>query len=588
MLLKNIPYKTTLVGIVLYLISMIIVHFNKSFSLHWYAFFLWVAGIVICLFGLGFPVRSIPSRVSSLFTKKFSGFWIITVLAVFTRFLFIWVYPYHSIGDEMRTGGIDPRSLANGTIKNLFGYEAFYESHGHIIQELIIPFRWIFHNTSWSYRIPATLLSITTIILLYFLVRKYSNERTAFCASLILICLPIDLYYARTEVVLIFSNVLTVLLLWGNRELLERGFNYRYFGIFGLLIGFSLGFYASVRTIIFLTLAYIGVYTIFTVWKNKEWRRMLQSFCVFIIMVFVGFGPRLLFTPPRIFFHSNTVPTITKTNSFNVQEEGGVIEKFIKASKNYPKSFMVYIYEPTTSHFSYRSPILNVVLAVFFIIGLVLTLFKKNQLLNIAALFAVITPFTNSAITDWVNADHRITPLLIFASVITAFGFIELIDRSNAPGIKNVLKFVVLSNILVISLFLNVYNFFKNEPASYGMFRFEPLKVYEDFMVTQAIKDVGKDQKFTSKSNLCVGANSDTYKYLRNLHVDEQFRYYLEGKSIEYIDFGDGPELNALYLFTDCTKIFEETSWNKKSYCEVYKKFICPPDKKSFTLYFGE
>src|SRR5579872_4782589 len=113
----------------LYLASLTIVINDPNFTYRWVAFWLHIAAVLIIV------VLYLKQHIDKkLFHKIFKrkdllAFGIILSVIIFISLLFITVYPFVSVGDEVRDGGLNAMQIATGTLTNIFAYGA-YDAHG--------------------------------------------------------------------------------------------------------------------------------------------------------------------------------------------------------------------------------------------------------------------------------------------------------------------------------------------------------------------------------------------------------------------------------------------------------------------------
>lgn len=563
---------------------MLIAWLDVEFKYKWITFFLWLVSISLLAFSLLYKKKE-QSENKNFSWKKYIPFLVILTIAIITRLYLLKDYPFHSIGDELRDGGWDAMRITDGDIDNIFFYGR-YESHGLIIPTFTSIFYLIFGNSALTFRVAAMVIGILDVVLLYALVYRFLGKKTAFFAGLIFATLPLHLYYSRTEIVVIFSSLLTTLTLFALLYFFQR-MTLKSIALLGLIVGFSFNFHASVRTVGFLAiLIIVGYLTIRAVQENLKFdsvRKAILTFLVFMAMIVIGFGPRMLFTPISVFLHSRT-SELSAEDPYGIKENKTIDERITKVVQAYPKSFMAYVYEPAYSHFQDGKPILNNVLSIFFMCGLVLAIFKNKLALYVLLIFAFVIPLTNSAITDTVNADHRLAPIFSIAAIFAAYGVVRSIMfvRKNVRG--EIIYEVLLVSLVITTATLNVFNFFYKEPANISMFRFDRALMYQDFMVTQAIHEIKSDQQLYAAQSLCLGGNTSTYKFLELLHIKEQFYFFTPALSIVNIDLGEKVVSNDLYVFKNCDIEFENIQWEEKAFCAEYKKFECPPDKSNFRI----
>lgn len=545
-------------------LSLSVARIDLDFSRRWLSFSLWILSISIM------PIYIVCQNIGKTnFKKVFKKEELLTLaliilLTLISRFIFLKTYPFVAVMDEIRDGGLNAYQVVIGVIRNIHGYGR-YESHGLIIPILIIPFAQIFRNSVFAYRIPTALISFLDILTIYYLSRKIFNRRVAFFASLILINIPLHLYYSRTEVVVIFSSLLTSILLLLFYFLIKNK-NLKYYVLMGLALGFFSGFHASVRTVVFATSLAIILTTIFFLFKEKNKLNISLRLLFLFIFFFVGFGPRLLFTSPNVFFHSRTISLINQETGTSRSFLSLLAENRQRLTQNYLNSFGAYISKPVYMHFQDRKPILSPLLSIFFILGIISSLFiTKNWFAKYLVILALLLPFTNSAITECINCDHRLVPMLPISAVLSALGFEFLISTMTRFGLKKIL-FINLSFFVFAGYILSQgYLFFSTESASRG-------KGVSDYLSMHTIYLL---QSLPTQSQICLFVSPKNYNFFNLLHIKEQYEFFLPNIRIEKTI---KPELleNEIYITKDCN--LSEKSFALYQLCLKKSKFICPLD----------
>jgi len=541
-----------LLSLCLYLFSILIVISNpESISHQWKAFFLWFGSVAILPLGLGIKKLIPNKRKRGSYLLIIGGkerliFISIVVLALIFSFSFLFRYPFVSIYDQVRDGGLNTYQILNGLVKNIFSYGR-YESHGLIIPVLNIPFYKIFGPSVLTFRFPAALLSTMDVVILYFVAKKSINREIAPVVSLILLTLPLHLYYGRTEIVVMYSSFFTSLLLLLVSILLEKK-ELPIYGIFGLVTGFSSGFHTSIRTVALLSIFVVFFITILRVGKDGA-KKVVSELMVMIIFFMIGFGPRILFSTIRTFFQLRSLRADINNPLFMLE--------------NYKKSILVYVKEPTFStHYPDFRPILDPILAIFFIIGFLFSLFQaKNNFLRILCFYVLSIPFVNSTITDAINSDNRLLPTLPIISIITGYGFynfLRLISRFR----------ILFTPLLVIWLIAKGIIFFSSESATKNY-------QFQDYLSMHAVYFLKFHPKYQTLENYCLKVSPKNFNYFKLMHVQEQYQYFLSGKDIYVIkdeSIGD----DQIFVSTSC-KDMPPKRIVSKIYCLRKEKFVCPP-----------
>ncbi|MBM3208801.1 glycosyltransferase family 39 protein [Candidatus Shapirobacteria bacterium] len=550
---------------------------DTDFSFRWLSFWLWFSAVAI---SFSYLVLGKIKKCQAAFGQDLL-LPMIFLLSLCVSFSLLKTYPFVAVLDEIRDGGLNARQILEGSITNIHGYGR-YESHGLIIPTLITPFYLIFKNSVFTYRVPTAIVSILDILVVYLLARKILDKRSAFWAAIILIGLPLHLYYARTEIVVITSSLLTSLIILFLYFLL-RDKKVSDFLLLGLFLGFSAGFHASVKTVVivsFLVALGLGGWYLL---QEKNRREMILGLIFLPISFLIGFGPRLLFTPPEIFFHLRTATSLkapdaawgdTKLSSTNL------LANYKDLGRNYLKSVRSYFDAPIGSHYQAQKPLLSPLVSLFFVIGLLTALFSKNRpIFRLLALFAFLLPLLNSAATDCVNCDHRLAPFLPVSALLAALGIKTVLERtdkfSSGQWILGIRRGCQL--FLLVYLLLQGYFFFASESASKGKSSQDYLSMYTVYLL----------KSLPPQRNLCLLISPNNFTFFDYLHIKEQYDYFLPNTVIQKEIFSPTLE-NEIYVSKACNTFPQKGQFILFRYCQENKRFICPgdlKDKEGFNVY---
>lgn len=474
-------------------------------------------------------------------------FLLIFVIALFINFFYLKSYPFVAVGDEIRDGALDSARIASSQIKNIFGYGS-YNAHGLIIPAFNSNFYKVFGNSVLSYRIPTAIIGTIDIILLFFIITKLVGSIAGFWAALLLTCLPLHIFYSRTETVVIFSSLITTTLLYFSYRTIKNKKDFLYLA---LLIGFSFNFHASVKTVAILLLPLL----LFKIISFRKILKIISSLTITILVIIIGFGPRLMYTTPEIFFNLSRLDR----TSIN----------FTSLFSKYLESLKVIVSSPTTSHYFDHQPLLTIPLFLLFLIGLVFLFKKEKKLFFLLIYLALAIPFTNSAITDMINADHRLMPLLPIISFVIGFCI------SYITKIKSKLFKQVFVSIIFIYLVKIVFNFFYYQEANindYNNWR-EP----KDYLSMHLIYLIQKNNFPNDITIYTSPYNATNYNYL---HYQEQYKFFLPDKNIIF--------LGAENLDNYSVRILTNETFSLTVDClDLKNRFYCPlNDPGKFTIYY--
>ncbi len=579
-------------GVGLYLLSMLLVWLDKEFNLRWVNVGLWLSSLICTGWGLRRLQKAVeqaseikkaegsPSRIE-LFSYPAL---IIVTFVVYT--FYINVYPFSSIGDELRDTALFSAGITRGEVRNLFGYGS-YSSYGLIIPILTTPLYWLFGPSVLVIRLGACIVGLLNIFLLYRITRKFLGVKVTTWATIILIGLPLHLYYARTEVVVLFTAFWFLVLLYCFGKLFEQPSVANY-GWLGLVCGITLNFHASAKAIALTSLLLVLGYSLLVcLQKRQPYKNLPSRLGLLCLMVLVGFGPIILFTPAEVFFQTaKTAPSLAALpNNIGNNPLSNGLEQVGHLLENYPKSLLVYFYEPTFDHYHDHKSILPFVLGLFFVIGLVQALLSKHAWLRLLGIFALTIPLTNSVLTDLINADRRLTALLPLSAILTAYGAAQVGLRLAGSPRGRVTATLFFTALFTLTSCLTTYNFFNQEAASYGMYRHDDAKVYQDYLVTYTIKGIQTTNNLQSQKSVCLHASKDTLDYLKLVHIQEQYKYFLPNLIVEFKTPTDFPDDRSIYVAPGCHNTLNEMGWKGLNYCNPYEKYACPPDRNRFFVF---
>lgn len=533
--------------------SLVITYFDKTYKHQELSLILYAISVVpTVLVYLFFLIKSFLKN--KYFTQSKSQFLIIVILAIFTRFIFLSSYPFTAFGDEVRDGGLNGVQISNHKLSNIFGYGT-YEAHGLIIPTITSIFYPIFGNSTLMYRIPAAIIGVLDILLVYIFIFTLISPKAGLYSALTLISLPLHIFYSRTQIVVIFSSFITTCLIVALYYYFNQKSQWR-FVFLGLLIGLSFNFHASVKT--------VGLTILLVILLLELKRISLQSLKnVFIILVssLIGFGPRLIYTPLNIFVHSSRLEPIN--------------ELFLNLPQRYIQSILVWFISPTQSFFNNNQSLLPISLFLIIIFGIFIYLKNKKNInwFNCVLFLAISVPFTNSAITDGINFDHRLSPLFSISAILVGCCFYFICQKCTYKKIK------LLEILLIIFLSLQTVTFYTNRLADVN---WNNLIEKKDFLSMHIIKFI-QSNKQTSQS-LCVTVPKQFLSYFSLAHIQEQYSFFLPQHSITF--YGDNTLLDyQTIISSDCLhqKKYKQYTY----YCSSLFDFSCPKDYcGKFLIYY--
>lgn len=548
----------------LYLLNVGLVWLDQLHIFRWLSLLIYVSSIIAIV--IAFLKAQSQKKILSHNTQKTEILTLAGLLlfASLTNFIFLNDYPFVSLGDEVRDSGQNAADIVNGKLTTFFEY-GNYDGFGYIIPVFASFFYRIFGPTALSYRVPAALISTLEVAIFYTLLRLQFKRSTAALGALVYASLPLHLFYARNELVIAFDHFWTTLILLIFYLCLrsQRTINYV---LLGTVLGISMQYHTAVRVVAVL-IAFVTVAQLLIA-RRKPWRIKLKQTLVLIIFCLIGFGPMILYSSTKTFFQSS------RLSLPNIAEKRDTVPAPERLEGKYRKSLLVWIYEPTMSRYPAHQPIFSAPLAILFLVGIASYVLKKKKTLfsGVILLLVLVIPFTNSAMTDWINADHRLTVLLPIGTLFVAKGISVLSTRLTNKTVR-------LTSAAVFGFFLLVMtlHFFTSASANDS----RPINVYLPMHMIYFVK-ANTPRLFpiqTANNRICVVVSPDNFSNLDLLHQKEQWRYFLPDHSItiqldkELLD-------NEAYLFSNiCPRNYRSVATQKYTVsCAEKNSFYCPKD----------
>ncbi len=556
-------------SIILYVVNLALVRIDTSFYFRWITFSIYM--ISIALIFVSYLIQTLKkTHYRKLIDEKEAlSLIFIVILIEILSFIFLINYPYVSMQDEVRDAGLDAMRIANGTLLNFFTY-GNYGGYGNIIPAIAAFFYQIFGSSVLTYRIPSVIVACLDISIFYCLLRLATKRSTALIGAIIYATFPLHMLYARTELVVIFdafwaSVILLGFYLW---NLKKRAVDYIFLGT---ILGIASTYHTASRTMAILILGIVLVLSLLVIVgeKGKNIKKIFLELSLMGIFCLVGFGPMILKT---------TIQTFTESHSYAYDKNAQIMNYSISSNKvttfsaNYMKSFLVWFSEGTTSRYPPHQPLLPPLLAFFFVIGIVYALFVIKKPFFYGLVFLVLAlPFTNSAVTGWINADHRLLPLLPLGAIFAAIGISQTAEHFRNKFIK-----IGLIGIVFLFLLLQTFQFFTQLPINGD-------KTLNDYLSMHIIYFLKDNNYFPQQnlynlpksSNLCMFVSPLNYKDLNLLHYKEQYEYFLPQTTtdIRSVDIPD----NEAYLYKgSCPDIYKKATKNNVTICTGANNFYCP------------
>lgn len=345
---------------------------------------------------------------------------------------------------------------------------------------------------------------------------------------MVLISLPLHLFYSRTEIVVILSSLFSTIILLALFIFFRRKaisvFDYIFLGT---LLGFAFNLHAGVKAFAMIILINIILISFYQLLSRKLSVRQVGARILFLtVFLFVGFGPRLLSTPSLdIFFNTSKLPFITE-KQLNIGNTWG----------KYLKSLLVWVKEPTTRGYPDHKPIFPLPLFFLMILGILVSIAKKNFYLISVFITGLVLHLTNSALTDMLNGDHRLASLYPIGALFVGVGVAFILEKLKPKPLQ-----YLFTGALYIFLSYQIISFFILQPANKN-------KDIGDYLSMHTIYFIKSNKDYFNKTNnLTFLVSPLNYDKLNLLHYKEQYNFFLPKTNI-FLEKSEAIRDNEIYI----------------------------------------
>lgn len=543
-------------------LSIILVKLDPQFTHVWLSFWLHIASFMLIIVAFFVSVFQKRKFIAMLHEKEVLAFGGIFILAIAVSFFQLTMYPYSSLGDEVRDSGLYAQQIATHQTQNIFAYGA-YDGYGLIVPDIASLFYQVFGTSVLTYRFPAAVVSVLDIVILYILLRQITSKRISALGASLLAVLPMHLFFARTHLVVVFNSFWTTCMLFGTYLLFETNSAVSYI-LLGSLFGFSSEFHATTRVIsILLFLLTVLFKGILLLRKKIQFWPTLWGMVLLIVFAVVSFGPQLLFSTTENFFHTGRF--VLQKNLADKQAPSLV--QLGTIGQNYIVSLGSWIVSPVGGDFFHDDqPLVPFFFIPLFFLGIGYGVgFVRKTFVYILCGLLFLIPFFSSAITDAINSDQRMNSALPIVAIFCSIGIYVVLRVLK----KKYLQWGFLSLVGVGILFLGV-NFFINQTADIG----REVHQYMSMNMIYAIQNqVGNA---TNPQTYCLVASKENATNFDYLHYKEQYQYFLPQITLQ-IQAKDSLEDNVEYLYKGvCLQPAQQARVEEAIVCNGSVNFMCP------------
>ena len=385
----------------------------------WAAFALWLASLAATVLACRTPGAALRPAMP-LTRADVAALAAIAGLSAALLLPWLAVYPLEMVDDLVRNTGLQARALAAGEAA-IFHY-GFHNASSFVLPLTGVPFYLVFGPSSLSFKGLSALLGVLTPFLLYLLARRYLSRPLALAAAVFLLTLPVYIFFARREPEIAWSPPLMVALLAALLRVEEEEARPRSLALLGLLAGITVHFHSAVKAAGLAALGLALAYALALALRRRQlWRRLWSGAALAVAAFLIGLGPLILVSNPALVLSSGRLVDL------GAADYGRILG-------DYQVSLRVFFDQPTRSWFPTHEPLIpSSLLSALFALGATLGLFVVPLRLQLTLLFfLLLLPLTNSALTDLINAEHRLAPLFRWRRSWAQWGWASSYARWSA------------------------------------------------------------------------------------------------------------------------------------------------------------
>ncbi|HEX2463776.1 MAG TPA: glycosyltransferase family 39 protein [Thermoanaerobaculia bacterium] len=523
----------------------------------WGAVALWAASIGLTLVACRTPRAERAPRLDRGRADLAS---LAALLVLGASLLLPWleIYPLEIASDPPRDSGVLTQAIARSDAR-IFQY-GFFNGFSFVMSATNAPFYLLLGPSSLAFKGLAAALGIVTPMLLYLLARRYLPLSHALAAAALMLSVPAYMFYARREPVHAYNPFWMVVLLAAVMRVEEQDAKPRTFGVLGLVAGVTVHFHAAVKAAGFAALGVCALLAIArTVTGKQTWRRLLGGGVAAVLGFLIGIGPLLLVSDLGLLFSSGRLSAGARLEPLFVLDA-------------YQRSLRVFFDEPTRSWFPTHQPLIpSATLSALFAIGAVFGFVAVPLRLQLTLVFFVLVlPLTNSALTDILNGEHRLSPLFPAVGLLMAMG-LAVLHRATAglrpPPLRRALRAALLL-VAGLAAAQQVHAFFVDEQARHR-------DRFAAYLVHEALREIERTPRLDRARTLCIGGGPPLHRELQLGHYRDGFSFYRPGQTIRAVEVEGAPD-NDIFVSASCKPFDGGADWSTRTFCSPRLRFVCP------------
>jgi hypothetical protein len=338
----------------------------------------------------------------------------------------------------------------------------------------------------------------------------------------------------------------------------------RTFALLGLVTGLAVYFHGAGKAAAFAALGLAAVTAVArTCARRQSWRRLVAGGATSSLGFFIGLGPLLHATDVDLLFSRGRLAAPASSAAL---------------LDAYQRSLRVFFDLPTRSWFPWYQPLIpSPILSGLFALGLLGGFWVVRRRVHLTLLFFVLLlPLTNSALTDSVNGDHRLTPLLPVIAWMMAIGLLALWRASERLRPPALARAAGSAAVLIVAwgAGTQVFRFFEQEQGrrlenpAYSLMYF-------------ALHDLDTAPRLRDAKELCIGGNPWVTEQMGLLHFQQGFEFYRPRQTVHAAKLAPDALQNEIFVTDSCDPAASHR-WRSTLHCSPRERFVCPGAEVQF------
>ncbi len=382
----------------------------------------------------------------------------IILLAILLRFYKLGILPFVINGDEGRTG-LAAQSTNSGQLADPY---ALWENFGALYLQVMNLSLTLFGATPFALRLIPAIGGVLAVPAIYLFARQIAGKRVALIAAFLIACSHTHVQFSRTAAVgYIQSTWLVPLELYFLLSGLTKRSSWRT-ALAGILLAIHFSIYLTAQIVVALVLVYMIIAFLFFRQWLKAAGRQVAAFWGGLGIVILPEAVYAAWHPAEFFARLNMEGTFQSGWLAQTMAQTGHSAIYILAER-VAHAFMSLIYYPAIDFYGSPIPMLTLVSAALFLVGLGISLWRTRSveylLLNgyFWALTVAIGVFAIPPTAD----SYRMLMTLPAAMLMAAIGLDYFLELMGIGWAKSRSGYVAVTSILLVSLLVtNVWTYF--------------------------------------------------------------------------------------------------------------------------------